>query len=91
MISMLEMVQTHGYPIKHSFIQTSDGYLLDVYRIPGPRGETVKKAIRSKQKTDENKSRKPILLVHGLLSSSFRFIINGNGDEGGNASKAIAY
>ena len=70
-MSMLEIVRHHGYPIEHEFVETEDGHLLDVYRIKGPKGA-------------EDKQRKPILLVHGILQSSFRFVING-------PEKSIAY
>jgi len=34
-MSMIELVTYHGYPIKHFFLETEDGYILDLYRIPG--------------------------------------------------------
>lgn len=34
-MSMIELVTYHGYPIKHYFLETNDGYILDLYRIPG--------------------------------------------------------
>ena len=39
-MSMIEIVRHHGYPIEHEFVETEDGYLLDVYRIKGPRNGT---------------------------------------------------
>jgi pimeloyl-ACP methyl ester carboxylesterase len=68
---MLEIVRHHGYPIEHQFVETQDGHLLDVYRIKGPKGA-------------EEKERKPILMVHGILQSSFRFVLNG-------PEKSLAY
>ena len=37
-MSMLEIVKHHGYPIEHQYVETEDGYFLDVYRVRGPRG-----------------------------------------------------
>ena len=70
-MSMLEIVRHHGYPIEHQFVETEDGHLLDVYRIKGPKGA-------------EDKKRKPVLMLHGILQSSFRFVLNG-------PDKSIAY
>lgn len=58
-MSMLEMVKHHSYPVTHSFIETKDGYILDLYRIPGPRYEKLEDALEEK--------RKPVLMVHGTL------------------------
>ncbi|KAI4454128.1 lysosomal acid lipase-related [Holotrichia oblita] len=53
------MIQRHGYEVEeHVDVQTSDGYLLDLHRIP-----------YGKDNSDETK--KPVVfLMHGLLSSS---------------------
>lgn len=74
-MSMLEMVKHHGYHASHFFVRTEDGHLIDVYRISKSKGESTDKL-------------HPVLLVHGILQSSFRFILNGP-SEG--KSKAIAY
>jgi hypothetical protein len=40
-MSMVEMVQHHGYPVMHYFVTTEDGYILDIYRILGPKSEPL--------------------------------------------------
>mmetsp|Transcript_4677 Transcript_4677/g.7956 ORF Transcript_4677/g.7956 Transcript_4677/m.7956 type:complete len:193 (-) Transcript_4677:721-1299(-) len=81
-MSMLELVQYHGYPISHEFITTEDGYILDLYRINGPRLD------QSSTNSGSNKEKQPILLIHGLLQSSLRFILPGPEPS---LSKSIAY
>lgn len=53
------MVERQGYPIEeHVNIQTEDGYLLDIHRIPHG-------------KDNGNETNKPVVfLMHGLLCSS---------------------
>lgn len=52
-------------------LETEDGYLITVHRIPG-----------GKLSKDAHKT--PILLMHGLMSSSVDWIINGPGKALGN-------
>lgn len=79
-MSMIEMVNYHNYPVEHAYVKTEDGYLLDIYHITGPRYEELNEV--------NPNLRRPILLVHGILQSSFRFVINGPGIE---EHKAPAY
>lgn len=60
------MVERQKYPLeRHQDIRTDDGYLLEVHRIPYG-------------KTNQNKTnRPPVLLVHGLTSSSVDWINTG--------------
>lgn len=77
-MSMIEMVAYHGYPCEHMYVRTPDGHLLDLYRITGPRGEKLQ---------DKKADRRPVLMLHGILQSSFRWVLNGPNGE----SKAPAY
>jgi|LauGreDrversion4_2_1035121.scaffolds.fasta_scaffold123230_4 hypothetical protein len=43
-----------SYPLETHYVTTKDGYILKVYRIPGPKNST-------------NINSKPCLLAHGLL------------------------
>jgi len=40
-MNFLEMAKSHGYPVWNKFIDTPDGYILNIYRIPGPQGESL--------------------------------------------------
>ena len=71
-MSFIEMVQFHGYPVWSKLIDTPDGYTLNLFRIPGPRGESLSSALRAR-------NREPLLLLHGVLSSSECFVMNGPG------------
>ncbi|XP_025265046.1 lipase 3 [Camponotus floridanus] len=61
-----EMIKKAGYPAEAHVIQTEDGYLLTLHRIPGGNNSL------------------PVLLQHGLLVSSFDWVILGK-------NKALAY
>jgi len=56
------MIRKAGYPVETHTVQTEDGYLLTLYRIPRQNGA-------------------PVLLQHGLLTSSADFLILGK-DKG---------
>lgn len=57
----------------HKYIETKDGYILDIYRIPGPKDECLADGIRNAKELN----RAPILLLHGVASSSEGYILNG--------------
>ena len=69
---MIDLVRNHGYPVWHKFIETWDGYILDIYRIPGPRHESLTEALAK-----ANTVREPVLMLHGITSSSETFVMNG--------------
>lgn len=69
LMSMIEIVKYHQYPVEHTFFATEDGHLLDIYRITGPRFEKTDK--------EKLKKRRPVLMVHGILQSSLRFVLSG--------------
>ncbi|KAF2355466.1 AB-hydrolase lipase domain [Trinorchestia longiramus] len=61
------MALNEGYLFEEHFVTTSDGYILALHRIPGPRG-----MISASVST-----RKPVLLMHGLFLSSISFLALG--------------
>eukprot|EP01084_Bolivina_argentea_P061763 112906_1 len=64
---MIEITRNKGYPIEQHFVTTDDGYILGLFRIPYGRNESMN-AI--------NIGKPPILLMHGLLDSSFTWVTN---------------
>lgn len=62
---MLELVESRGYPVEPHFVTTSDGYVLQLFRIPhGVHGSAA------------GRSGQVVLLQHALLDSSFAFVGN---------------
>lgn len=61
-----EMIIFGGYPVEEYKVQTSDNYILTMYRIPG--GRNGKKF---------NPFLPPVVLVHGMISSSRDFLLMG--------------
>lgn len=62
-----EYVKSKGYLFEKHLIETEDGYLIEIFRIPGYVEEPPQKASNPKQ---------PILIQHGLLDSAEGFIMN---------------
>lgn len=59
-----EMIERHGYPYEEHQIITEDGYILTMHHIPyGQYGPSDK--------------RYPILIQHGLESSSAEWVVTG--------------
>ncbi|XP_012528143.1 lipase 3 isoform X2 [Monomorium pharaonis] len=65
-----ELVTKYGYPLEIHDIVTKDGYTLQLHRIPHGRDD---------EKEAKSTIRTPILLVHGLGSSSADWILMGPG------------
>lgn len=64
---MADLVLGEGYPMEACTVETVDGYILELYRIPRGRNES-----------EYNGERRPaVLLWHGLLDSSATWVING--------------
>ncbi|XP_055902274.1 lipase 3-like [Eupeodes corollae] len=63
-----ERIRKHGYPVEKHVLQTRDGYVLTLFRIPHPQDAA-----------DQNTTRPIAFLQHGLLSSSDCWILNGPG------------
>nr|XP_022912347.1 lipase 3-like isoform X2 [Onthophagus taurus] len=65
-LSLVELVQYYGYPIEvHADIQTEDGYLLTMHRIPHGKSN------------GDQKDKKVALLMHCLVCSSAVYALNG--------------
>jgi len=59
-----QMIRYHGYPAETHYVTTSDGYILQLHRISGPRHTNVKKP-------------SPVaFLQHGLLDASSTWVMN---------------
>lgn len=69
----LQKVQTHGVPIERHFVTTDDGYILGVYHLP----RSLHSGVNSSQV-----SAKPILFMHGQISSSQDFVAYRNSSAG---------
>lgn len=44
-MNFMEMVKAHGYPVWSKFLETPDGYILNIFRIPGKKGESLASAL----------------------------------------------
>lgn len=62
---VVSLVIERGYPITEHFVQTDDGYILSLFRIPHGREPPA-----------ENTTRPVVLLQHGLEDSSFTWVSN---------------
>lgn len=61
----ISIVQRFGYPAEEYKVQTPDGYLVRVHRIPGSQA-------------NPKASGKPVVYIqHGILASSDMFVIGG--------------
>ncbi|XP_063888557.1 lysosomal acid lipase/cholesteryl ester hydrolase-like [Scylla paramamosain] len=62
------LITKYGFPVETHIVQTEDGYLLTLHRIPHSRKGGSE---------DQNRvvARQPILMQHGLLSSSSSWIM----------------
>jgi len=59
-----EIIRYHGYPVENHTVQTADGYILTIHRIPyGRSGRGTK-------------PRKPVLIQHGLFCTSAIWVCN---------------
>ncbi|XP_066998920.2 lipase 3 [Anabrus simplex] len=60
-----ELIAKYGYPVESHTVQTEDGYILTLHRIPYGK------------KSSSRTNRPPVLVQHGLLSSSVDWIVMG--------------
>lgn len=61
----VEYIKMAGYPVENIYVTTSDGYILNIHRIPtGKQGET---------------NGKVVLLEHGFLASSVQWVLTDPG------------
>jgi len=59
-----EIIRYHGYPVENHYIQTKDGYIITVQRIPYGRSGPG------------TKPRKPVLVQHGMFCTSAVWVSN---------------
>lgn len=71
-----QLVSSAGYPVEKHRATTSDGYILQLHRIPAGK--------RIARKAYSAKGKKAVLIGHGLLGSSGDFVIMG-------PEKSLAY
>ncbi|XP_067129900.1 gastric triacylglycerol lipase-like [Centruroides vittatus] len=64
--NVTEIIISRGYPVEEYMVQTRDGYLLKLFRIPYGR----------KSSKENTKNRPVVFLQHGLLGSSIDWVIN---------------
>ncbi|XP_018563457.1 lipase 1-like [Anoplophora glabripennis] len=65
-MSDTQILNKYGYPVETHSIETEDGYLLEVYRIPYGR-----------RITDKRRKNNPVIVTHGLLGSAENLILVG--------------
>uniref|UniRef100_A0A182W0D0 Lipase 3 n=1 Tax=Anopheles minimus TaxID=112268 RepID=A0A182W0D0_9DIPT len=76
-LTVPQLVWKYGYEIEIHEVQTGDGYLLDLYRIPGRRAASGQPPLQPYRNA-------PIFLMHSLLSSCADWVLMGPG-------RALAY
>ncbi|XP_023235796.1 gastric triacylglycerol lipase-like [Centruroides sculpturatus] len=64
--NVTEIIISRGYPVEEYTVQTKDGYLLKLFRIPYGR----------KSQVQNTKNRPVVFLQHGLLGSATDWVIN---------------
>lgn len=67
-----QIIRRHGYASESHVIQTEDGYLLTLHRIPASKNGTA--------------GNQPVFLQHGLLSSSSDWVDSEENSLGENKS-----
>ncbi|XP_032786259.2 lipase member K isoform X1 [Daphnia magna] len=68
-LTTAEIIAGRGYPVEIHSVTTSDGYILELHRIPYGKG----------QKMASTASRRPVFLQHGILTTDNVWLINQNG------------
>jgi lysosomal acid lipase/cholesteryl ester hydrolase len=61
-----ELILNRGYPMEIHYVETEDGYVLKLFRIPASKYETNYK----------HKQKEAILLIHGIFDSSDGWLCN---------------
>ncbi|XP_057375192.1 gastric triacylglycerol lipase-like [Daphnia carinata] len=64
-MNSVQIIVNRGYPVASYSVTTEDGYILEVHRIPGRKGQT-----------SDLGTGKPVFLQHGLLCSSADWLIS---------------
>ncbi|CAK1588877.1 unnamed protein product [Parnassius mnemosyne] len=68
-ISVSHMIKAAGYPAEKHHTITTDGYILELHRIPGGR--------RNENLNSSTKAKEAVLVVHGIFGCSTNFLIMG--------------
>lgn len=68
-LNVLELVAKRGYAIESHKVTTSDRYVLTMYRLPKTYAESQANATAAAKKP-------AVYLIHGLLDSSYTFVLN---------------
>ncbi|XP_050355368.1 lipase 1-like isoform X2 [Nymphalis io] len=71
-----QLIISAGYPVEKHRVTTTDGYILQLHRIPAGK--------RTARKASSAKGKKAVLICHGILGSSSDFVIMG-------PEKSLAY
>lgn len=71
-----DRIQNFGYTCETHTITTKDGYILNIFRIV----KSSKGIDNATEEDTNNKTRPVVLMMHGLLSSSDGWVINGPSD-----------
>ncbi|XP_078044145.1 lipase 3 [Augochlora pura] len=78
-----ELIEAHGYTAETHSIWTEDGYCLDVHRVLPPKShgnscnEDGENSVTSLNNVNVTEARVPVLIHHGLLSSSADWVLLG--------------
>lgn len=69
----MSLIKRNGYPAETHLVQTQDGYILEMHRIPHSRNVDPNNvtAIREKRR-----DKYPVLVQHGNFQSSADWVIN---------------
>ncbi|XP_043481797.1 uncharacterized protein LOC122510908 [Leptopilina heterotoma] len=59
------LIEDYGYLVQTHHVITQDGYILEIQRIPGIKGESVRNG------------KPPVLIMHGLVMSSADWVVTG--------------
>ncbi|XP_017122250.1 lipase 3 [Drosophila elegans] len=65
-VNSAERMESHGYPTETHQVDTEDGYVLTLFRLP-----------YSRKLNNQNEKRTPVLLQHGLFSNSDCWLSSG--------------
>ncbi|GFT46195.1 gastric triacylglycerol lipase [Nephila pilipes] len=64
--NVTELISSKGYPVENHYVQTKDGYILSVQRIPP--GRAMNNGLKAEKKV--------VFLQHGLLASATDWVLN---------------
>lgn len=86
--NVITLIKTSGYPAEIHTVETSDGYLLTLHRIPSSQrlhqqsddNRQSSSSSSSSSSTNNMRNHKPsVLLMHGMICSSADYLVSGPG------------